>query len=63
MVERRSAQYLRAQEERLRETVLRGRDDDAGYDALLRRVKAQDVRKLARKFVSGARIVEIYTEK
>ena len=62
-VERRSAQYLRAQEERLRETVLRGRDDDAGYDALLRRVKAQDVRKLARKFVSGARIVEIYTEK
>ena len=61
-VERRSAQYLRAQEERLREAVLYGRDD-ADYDALLARVKARDVRKLARKFVSGTTVVEVYTEK
>ncbi len=61
-VERRSAQYLRAQEERLREAVLYGRDD-ADYDAQLARVKARDVRKLARKFVSGTTVVEVYTEK
>ncbi|MBP5626523.1 MAG: insulinase family protein [Bacteroidales bacterium] len=61
-VERRSAQYLRAQEERLRETVLHGRDYDADGEDLIGSVKARDVRNLARKFVSGARIVEIYTE-
>jgi hypothetical protein len=61
-LERRAASSLLEQNDRLVRTVLWGRDFDADYDALLRGIKARDVRDLARKFLAGEHIVEIYTE-
>ena len=62
-VERRASKSLLEQNERLQETVLQGRDYDCDYAALVRGIKAKDVRKLARTFLAGDHIVEIYTEK
>ena len=61
-VERRASKSLLEQNERLQETVLLGRDYDCDYAALVNGINAKDVRKLARKFLSGEHIVEIYTE-
>ena len=61
-VERRAALSLGDQHDRLQDTVLWGRDYDCDYDALVRGIKARDVRNLARKFLAGDHIVEIYTE-
>lgn len=61
-VERRASKSLLEQNERLQQTVLLGRDYDCDYDALVRGIRSGDVRKLARKFLSGDHIVEIYTE-
>ncbi|MBR6875999.1 MAG: insulinase family protein [Bacteroidales bacterium] len=61
-LERRAASSLPEQNDRLVKTVLWGRDFDADYDALLRGIRARDVRDLARKFLAGDHIVEIYTE-
>ena len=61
-LERRASASLPEQNDRLVKTVLWGRDYDVDYDALLRGIKARDVRDLARKFLAGDHIVEIYTE-
>lgn len=62
-IERRTALSLRAQQERLVYTALWNRDFDCDYEALLQSIKASEVRDLARKFLKGTNIVEIYTEK
>ena len=62
-VEKRTAMSVSLQEERLLYTVLWKRDFDCDYDALLNSIKPSDVRNLARRFMNGAKIVEIYTEK
>ena len=62
-VERRTAMSLALQQERLLYTVLWNRDFDCDYDALLDGIKACEIRNLARKFVKGTEIVEVYTEK
>ena len=61
-IERRAALSLAEQNDRLQDTVLRDRDYDCDYDALVRGIKAKDVRNLARKFFTGDHIVEVYTE-
>ena len=61
-LERRASASLLEQNDRLVKTVLWGRDYDVDYDALLRGIQARDVRDLARKFLAGDHIVEIYTE-
>ena len=61
-IERRAALSLAEQNDRLQDTVLRDRDYDCDYDALIRGIKAKDVRNLARKFFTGDHIVEVYTE-
>ena len=61
-VERKAALSLGDQHDRLQDTVLRGRDYDCDYEALVRSIKARDVRNLARKFLAGDHIIEIYTE-
>ena len=62
-VEKRTSMSVSLQEERLLYTVLWKRDFDCDYDALLNSIKPSDVRNLARRFVNGSKIVEIYTEK
>jgi len=61
-LERRASASLLEQNDRLVKTVLWGRDFDVDYDALLRGIQARYVRDLARKFLAGDHIVEIYTE-
>lgn len=62
-VERRTAMSLGQQHDRLMLAVLWKRDFDCDYDALLDSIKASEVRDLARSFVKGTTIVEVYTEK
>ena len=61
-VERKAALSLGDQHDRLQDTVLRSRDYDCDYEALIRSIKARNVRNLARKFLAGDHIIEIYTE-
>ena len=61
--ERRTAMSLNAQMDRLVKTVLWNRDYDYDHEALLETIKASEIRAMARKFLNGTTIVEVYTEK
>lgn len=62
-VEERVSMSLRAQQNRLVETVIYGREFDYDYKSLINGIKPSDVRKLARDLNSGSTIVQVYTEK
>ena len=62
-VERRVAMSLLSQNERLMNTILWNREYDFDYDALVNSIKPSEVRSLARKFLRGTSIVQVYEEK
>ena len=62
-VEHRVSMSVGMQRDRLINTVLWGRDYEYDYKSVIAGIKADDVRKLAKKLSSGSTLVEVYTEK